>query len=100
MIANSGFQQGAAAGTRFSRGEMVPAARFGIGSAAPGAAPLEELHQPAVEVTARPREVGCERSHEPYVRDHFKRSTKLYKLAMSYNRGLDRDKDGIACEKA
>jgi hypothetical protein len=28
------------------------------------------------------------------------RSTKLYKLAMSYNRGLDRDKDGIACEKA
>jgi hypothetical protein len=31
---------------------------------------------------------------------NFKRSTKLYKLAMSYNRGLDRDKDGIACEKA
>jgi hypothetical protein len=31
---------------------------------------------------------------------NFKRSTKLYKLAMSYNKGLDRDKDGIACEKA
>ena len=30
---------------------------------------------------------------------NFKRSTKLYRLAMSYNRGLDRDKDGIACEK-
>jgi excalibur calcium-binding domain-containing protein len=30
---------------------------------------------------------------------NFKRSTKLYKLAMSYNRGIDRDKDGIACEK-
>jgi Excalibur calcium-binding domain len=30
----------------------------------------------------------------------FKRSTKLYELAMSYNRGLDRDKDGIACERA
>lgn len=29
---------------------------------------------------------------------NFKRSTKLYNLAMSYNRGLDRDKDGIACE--
>jgi hypothetical protein len=26
----------------------------------------------------------------------FKRNTKLYNLAMSYNRGLDRDKDGIA----
>jgi hypothetical protein len=29
----------------------------------------------------------------------FKRSTYLYKTAMRYNRGLDRDKDGIACEK-
>jgi len=31
---------------------------------------------------------------------NFKRSTKFYNLAMSYNRGLDRDKDGVACEKA
>jgi hypothetical protein len=31
---------------------------------------------------------------------NFKRRTRLYNLAMSYNRGLDRDKDGIACEKA
>ena len=30
---------------------------------------------------------------------NFKRSTRLYNLAMSYNRGLDRDKDGIVCEK-
>lgn len=30
----------------------------------------------------------------------FKRSTKLYKKAMSHNAGLDGDKDGIACEKA
>jgi hypothetical protein len=29
----------------------------------------------------------------------FKRSTKLYKLAIKYNAGLDGDKDGIACEK-
>jgi Excalibur calcium-binding domain len=29
----------------------------------------------------------------------FKRSNRLYRLAMSYNRGLDRDKDGIACEQ-
>jgi hypothetical protein len=29
----------------------------------------------------------------------FKRSTALYNKAMSYNRGLDRDKDGVACEK-
>jgi hypothetical protein len=30
---------------------------------------------------------------------NFKRSTRIYRLAMSYNKGLDRDKDGIACEK-
>ena len=30
---------------------------------------------------------------------NFHRSTKLYNQAMSYNRGLDRDRDGIACEK-
>jgi hypothetical protein len=30
---------------------------------------------------------------------NFYRSTALYLVAMSYNRGLDRDKDGIACEK-
>ncbi len=29
----------------------------------------------------------------------FKRSDKLYHLAMSYNKRLDRDKDGIACER-
>ena len=29
----------------------------------------------------------------------FRRSTALYLTAMHYNRGLDRDKDGIACEK-
>jgi hypothetical protein len=30
---------------------------------------------------------------------NFRRSTVLYLTAMRYNRGLDRDKDGIACEK-
>jgi hypothetical protein len=29
---------------------------------------------------------------------NFVRSNRLYALAMKYNRGLDRDKDGIACE--
>jgi hypothetical protein len=28
----------------------------------------------------------------------FKRSNSLYSIAISYNKGLDRDKDGIACE--
>jgi hypothetical protein len=30
---------------------------------------------------------------------NFRRSTRLYNTAMKNNRGLDRDKDGIACEK-
>jgi len=30
---------------------------------------------------------------------NFKHSTTLYKTAMHYNKGLDRDRDGIACEK-
>ena len=30
---------------------------------------------------------------------NFKRSTIRYRIAMFYNKGLDRDKDGIACEK-
>ncbi len=29
----------------------------------------------------------------------WKRDTKEYNRAIGYNRGLDRDKDGIACEK-
>jgi Excalibur calcium-binding domain len=30
---------------------------------------------------------------------NFYRSTRLYNIAMSYNKRLDADKDGIACEK-
>ena len=30
---------------------------------------------------------------------NFRRSNRLYREAMRYNRGLDRDKDYIACEK-
>jgi hypothetical protein len=29
----------------------------------------------------------------------FKRSTRLYQRAMNHNSDLDRDRDGIACEK-
>jgi excalibur calcium-binding domain-containing protein len=29
----------------------------------------------------------------------FRRSNLLYRTAMRYDRGLDRDEDGIACEK-
>jgi hypothetical protein len=31
---------------------------------------------------------------------NFKRSTRIYKRAINHNSDLDRDRDGIACEKA
>src|SRR4051794_36397543 len=31
---------------------------------------------------------------------NFRHSTRLYRIAMNHNKGLDRDKDGIACEQA
>lgn len=31
---------------------------------------------------------------------NFRRSNAIYAAAMSHNKGLDRDKDKIACEKA
>jgi hypothetical protein len=30
----------------------------------------------------------------------FLRSSRIYKLVLKYHAGLDRDKDGIACEKS
>jgi hypothetical protein len=30
---------------------------------------------------------------------NFGRSNRLFRITMSYNKGLDRDKDNIACEK-
>jgi hypothetical protein len=30
---------------------------------------------------------------------NFRRSNRIFSVAMSWNRGLDRDKDRIACEK-
>ncbi len=44
------------------------------------------------KTTARDKSAGVP------VRNFFK-SNRFFKLAMSYNRGLDRDHDGIACEK-
>lgn len=29
----------------------------------------------------------------------FKKSTKIYQAVIKHNKGLDRDKDGVACEK-
>jgi hypothetical protein len=76
--------------------------RVCFGRLCPRCAPaLQELHQPhkkyphGLREGRRPRRTT---SGDPVTT--FKRSTKLYRVAMSYNRGLDRDKAGVACEKA
>jgi Excalibur calcium-binding domain len=54
-------------------------------------------------VNARyPHGVGKVGAHDKTVGvpvTNFKRSTRLYRLAIGYNKGLDRDHDGIACER-
>ena len=81
------------------------------------AAALVPAGQPAVMGAVSSLWNNCTTVHTRYphgvgrlnARDHtrsgtpgvttFKRSTRLYNTAMSYNRDLDRDRDGVACEK-
>jgi hypothetical protein len=83
-------------------------------AAAPVLAPVS---QPAVTGAVSSLWTNCTKVHTRYAhgvgrlhaRDHtrsgtpgvttFKRSTRLYNVAMTYNRDLDRDRDGVACEK-
>jgi Excalibur calcium-binding domain len=73
------------------------------GRSAPAATTIPYLWQNCKHVNARyPHGVGRRFAHDntsgtPVT--NFKRSAALYLTAMRYNRGLDRDKDGIACEK-
>jgi hypothetical protein len=83
--------------------------------AAPADAAIQESASPSSVAAIPPLYKNCTNLNKKYphglgkvgARDrtsgtpvtNFKRSTKLYNLAMSHNRGLDRDKDGVACEK-
>jgi Excalibur calcium-binding domain len=72
-------------------------------AAAPANALIPPQWKNCKAVNARyPHGVGKLKAHDATDGDpvtNFKRSTTLYLRAMHYNRGLDRDKDGIACEK-
>jgi len=58
------------------------------------AALVQELHEFEQTVSARPGETWArdKTSGEPVT--NFKRSTRRYRIAMSYKKGLDRDRDG------
>jgi hypothetical protein len=78
---------------------------LGIGAQVSGAAsskiPARWRSCKAVNVRY-PHGVGKVGAHDATTGEpvtNFTHSNYLYRLAMRYNRGLDRDKDGIACEK-
>jgi Excalibur calcium-binding domain len=77
---------------------LAPAVAAGSGTARPAwTKNCTALHK------RYPHGVGKLRAHDKTADTpvtNFRRSTRLYNLAMSYNRGLDRDHDGIACEQA
>ena len=75
------------------------------GNADASASAMPRLYKKCANFNAKYRHgVGRANAHDKVTGDtepvtNFKRSTAIYKKAMSYNKGLDRDKDGIACEK-
>jgi hypothetical protein len=117
------FQNLRAGARRFSKPRLlalVPMALAALVLPAGGlaAAPvLVPVGQPAVTGAVASLWNNCTKVHTRYphgvgrlhARDHtrsgtagvatFKRSTRLYNTAMRYNSDLDRDRDGVACEK-
>jgi hypothetical protein len=111
------------AAARFSKPRLlvlVPMALAALVLPAGGVAAAHGLvpaGQPAVTGAVSSLWTNCTKVHTRYphgvgrlnARDHtrsgtpgvttFKRSTRLYNTAMSYNSDLDRDRDGVACEK-
>ena len=64
-----------------------------------GPRPVEELYAGEKKYRHGVGRVGARDKTSGTPVTTFRRSNFLYKTAMRYNRGLDRDKDGIACEK-
>jgi Excalibur calcium-binding domain len=94
---------------------FLVAVAFAVVLATPGTAAINQGAIPTADLLVPLRYKNCTNLNKRYphglgkrlARDktsgtpvrNFFRSTRLYNIAMSYNRGLDRDKDGIACEK-
>lgn len=82
---------------------ILGACALALGLSAPADAVIPPKWKKCAVVNNRyPHGVGKLKAHdatdgEPVT--NFKRSTALYLEAMHYNRGLDRDRDGIACEQ-
>lgn len=82
---------------------VVVALVAAAGAAAASPAKIPKIFSSCSELNKRyPHGVGRFGAHDKTtgvrVTD-FVHSTWLYEVVISYNRGLDRDHDGIACEK-
>ena len=84
----------AAAAARCQSGQRRPRRRSS------GTTALQELHQPEQEVPARPREGRRERPDERDACDELQAQHEALQTRDVVQPGPDRDKDGIACEKA
>ena len=83
---------------------LVVVAALVAGAAAASPAKIPKIFSSCSELNKRyPHGVGRFGAHDKTTGVHvtdFVHSTWLYEVVISYNRGLDRDHDGIACEKA
>jgi hypothetical protein len=111
------FQNLPAAGRLSKPRLLVPMALAALVLPAGGLAAAPGLVSVGQPLTASSLWNNCTTVHTRYphgvgrlnARDHtrngtpgvttFKRSTRLYNTAMRYNSDLDRDRDGVACEK-
>ena len=90
-------------GLRVRTAVAVIAVSTGLAAAGAASARMPPLYRSCAALNAKyPHGLGKttakDRSAGAPVRNFFK-SDRFFKIAMSYNRGLDRDHDGIACEK-
>jgi Excalibur calcium-binding domain len=81
----------------------MAAVGFGVGQAPAATSAAASLWQNCTHVHTKYRhgvgKVGAHDRTSGTPVTTFYRSTRLYNIAMRYNRDLDRDRDGIACEK-
>jgi hypothetical protein len=89
----------------FAAAAVTAVALVPVSSAGAGEAVMPKLYKNCKSLNAKyPHGLGkakaVDKTSSGGPVTNFARSTRLYLKAMSFNKGLDRDKDGIACEKA
>ena len=89
--------------TRLMAAVAAAAVAATLSVAAPASAHTTGIHDNCTALNKKfPHGVGLKKARDktsgtPVT--NFKRSNKIYRTAMKHNSTLDRDKDGIACEK-